>query len=198
MSEDPCCCPPNSTPSFRDAGYVQRGAKISLDEVQCYVVGSPTEGGRAIIVCPDIWGWDSGRIRRVADHLSDEGYYVVIPKLLLRTIEGGTDGDGLPPNFDLNLRGAECWPWLGSYFYLEDLKPIIDRAVAHIKSLGISNIGTLGFCYGGWVQVKLTADHPDIRCGVTVHPSIHVEEMLHGGNNVEIVKNVRQRISFHT
>lgn len=43
---------------------------------------------------PDVWGWDSGRIRALADFCAEKGYFTVIPKLSTPPLEGGTDGDG--------------------------------------------------------------------------------------------------------
>ena len=38
-----------------------------------------------ILLVPDIWGWDSGRVRNIADHLAEAGYLVVVPKILQPT-----------------------------------------------------------------------------------------------------------------
>ena len=45
----------------------------------------------------------------------------MVPKLLIPPLEGGTDGDGLPPNFDLATRGAEVGPFIKSYPWDGDL-----------------------------------------------------------------------------
>ena len=47
---------------------------------------------KSILVIPDVFGWNGGRIRSIADLLANEGYYVMIPKLLTPPLEGGTDG----------------------------------------------------------------------------------------------------------
>jgi dienelactone hydrolase len=156
-------------------------------------VGTPIAGGTAVLICPDIWGWNSGRTRRFADLLvNDVGIsYVVIPKLLSPPFEGGTDGDALPPGFDLIARGSEAWPWLRDFKYETCLHPRLIALVDHLKNnLGISKIGGMGVCYGGWVIAHLTMHCPDISCCVIPHPSIHVEDSLHQGKSIEIVQKV--------
>ena len=60
-------------------------SKLVLSCDSCLVsslTGALGSSGRAILICPDIWGWDSGRLRNIADHLADAGYLVVVPKIL--------------------------------------------------------------------------------------------------------------------
>ncbi len=90
-----CSCPPGSL-KFLENTYATVGKKITLEDgLELYATGQP--GAKAVILVPDVWGWNSGRVRPVADLLAEGGFYVVIPKLLLPNLEGGTDGDGLPP-----------------------------------------------------------------------------------------------------
>lgn len=186
------CCPPGSAPSFADE-YSPVGITTAVSDVEFYAVGNPSSKGRAIIIIPDIWGWNSGRIRRMADLLaSNTDSYVAIPKLLQPAFEGGTDGDALPPNIDLGARGAEVWPWLGQFKYTEVLQPKIDAILGHFKDIGIEAVGSVGFCFGGWVQAHMSADH-DIKCMVTPHPSIHSICGLLNENQTELLANVRRK-----
>lgn len=184
------CCPSGSAPSFTD-DYSPVGAKTSVPGVEFYAVGTAAREGKAIVVIPDIWGWDSGRIRRVADMLSaSTGSYVVIPKLFEPAFEGGTDGDALPPDFDLGgPRANECWPWLGQFKYEGVVKPKTDALFDHLAEKGIAIIGSIGFCWGGWLQAHLAADH-NIKVLVTPHPSVHAICGLVGENMTELVANV--------
>lgn len=191
------CCPPNSTPSFRDE-YSPVGTKVSTPQVEFYAVGNPSAGGKAIIVIPDIYGWDSGRTRRIGDMLSaGVDAYVVIPKLFQPSFEGGTDGDALPPDFDLGgPRAGECWPWLAQFKYEGVIKPKIEALLAHLKELGVSSVGSVGFCWGGWCQAHLASEHPEIACLVTPHPSIHSIGGLLSENPLELVANVWAIVCF--
>ena len=54
------CCPPNSE-KFLAATYATTGATGVLpDGTEYYASGSP-EGKNAIIVIPDVYGWNGGR-----------------------------------------------------------------------------------------------------------------------------------------
>ena len=91
------CCPPNSH-VYLASTYVPVGSTGSFaNGTEYYKVGNPNQN--AILIIPDVFGWNGCRIRNIADQLAEGGYYVVIPKLLIPNFEGGTDGDGLPADF---------------------------------------------------------------------------------------------------
>ncbi len=76
------CCPPNAH-GYLASSNDHKGTKIIIsDGVEVYLTGNLGPSGRAILICPDIWGWDSGRIRNIADHFAEAGYLVVVPKIL--------------------------------------------------------------------------------------------------------------------
>jgi dienelactone hydrolase len=183
------CCPPTSHPSLAD-NYTPQGTKVTYKSVEFYAIGNAKSNGNAIVIFSDIWGWDSGRIRRYADYLADTvADYVVIPKLLLPTLDGGTDGDALAPGIDLSERGSDVWPWLAQFSY-QFLSSKIDDVFDHLQAQEIARIGLLGVCYGGYLACHSAVNYPNIVCGVIPHPSIHVEEALMGGNNAELAKKV--------
>lgn len=99
MSVKVSCCPPNAE-KYLAASYATNGEQRSLPSgLEFYSSGS-TSLGKAIILIPDVYGWNGGRIRNIADMLAEAGYYAVIPKLLVPAMEGGTDGDGSLSLFD--------------------------------------------------------------------------------------------------
>ena len=57
------CCPPGSEPYLAPT-YKPRGEIIKLDDLECYVVG---EGKEAVIFNYDIYGFNGGRTRLMAD-----------------------------------------------------------------------------------------------------------------------------------
>jgi hypothetical protein len=76
------CCPPNAH-GYLASSRDHKGTKITVSGgTELYSTGALGSSGRAILICPDIWGWDSGRLRNIADHLADAGYLVVVPKIL--------------------------------------------------------------------------------------------------------------------
>lgn len=88
------CCPPNAE-KYLAPDYSAVGSILTLDSgFEAYQTGDITATKKAVILIPDIYGWNGGRTRNIADYLVDYGYYVVVPKLLTPPIDGGTDGDG--------------------------------------------------------------------------------------------------------
>jgi dienelactone hydrolase len=73
------------------------------------------------VIIPDIFGWNGGRTRNIADYFALNGFFVMVPKLLAPPLEGGVDGDGLPPNFEMNIRGGEIGPFIKSFPWEGDL-----------------------------------------------------------------------------
>ena len=114
------CCPPGSA-GFLSSDGNHVGSKITHGTTDLYVTG-PASAACGVVLVPDIWGWDSGRTRNIADALAANGWAVVrapfthppppalhstpltppqvVPKLLTPVYPGGdgTDGDGMAPN----------------------------------------------------------------------------------------------------
>eukprot|EP00961_Rhodomonas_salina_P186808 2522190-Rhodomonas_salina.1 len=61
------CCPPGSEP-YLASNYAAKGEKKSITGVEFYSAGTPAEGKKAILIIPDIWGWDSGTISAFCHH----------------------------------------------------------------------------------------------------------------------------------
>ncbi len=61
------CCPADSLTSFFDGDYKSVGEKKSENGADFYATGRLKVG---LIICPDIYGWDGGRTRRIADMLA--------------------------------------------------------------------------------------------------------------------------------
>lgn len=78
MSKKPC-----TIDKFLDSKYETQGNITTLpDGLEFYGVGS-TESQRGILLISDLFGWNTGRTRNLADYLGENGYYVVVPKLLV-------------------------------------------------------------------------------------------------------------------
>ena len=184
------CCPSDILPAFSEE-YSRKGVIRSSNTVEFYCAGEPKVNGSAIIVIPDVWGWDSGRTRNIADLLAEIVDYVVVPKLLEPSFEGGTVGDGLPPDFDMSARRDEFYAWLGYFKYDDVVKQKLDPIFAHMNEVNISRVGMLGFCWGGYVIAHCACDHSyNIVCAASPHPSIKAEEGLYGGNLADLAAKV--------
>ena len=88
------CCPPNAEP-YLAADYATKGFLATLPSgLNVYVSGSASESRRAVIILPDVFGWNSGRTRNIADMFAADNYLAVVPQFLAPGLDGGTDGDG--------------------------------------------------------------------------------------------------------
>mmetsp|Transcript_26674 Transcript_26674/g.82044 ORF Transcript_26674/g.82044 Transcript_26674/m.82044 type:complete len:298 (+) Transcript_26674:1041-1934(+) len=190
--EKMACCPPEALP-YLVAEPATTGKKESVEGVEFYVSG-PSGASAAILLFPDVWGWDSGRTRALADAFAEEGYRVYVPKLLQPPLEGGTDGDGLPPTFDLQARGADFLPWIKTVTW-EATKPKVEALLAHAKADGASTVGVVGCCWGGWACFQTSALTADVKCGVIFHPSCQIEG-AHGGDVQKLCKRVQAPMCF--
>lgn len=188
------CCPPNASP-FLAASTPNAGTVVHLPaaNVNVYEVGDASSS-KGLFVCPDIWGWHGGRTRNVADFFAAQGYLCVVPQLLVPALEGGTDGDGFPPGFDMSVRGGEFKPFMGTFSW-DDFKPKMAAVKAHLESKGVSSGSLLGFCFGGWVVCRTLTD-PELgggsfwKAGAIAHPSIQLEEYVYGGKTAELMAQV--------
>lgn len=155
----------------------------SVDGVEYYQVGS---GQNGLLFVPDVWGWNGGRIRALADDFAKKGLSCWVPKILQPAFEGGTDGDGLPPSFNPAERGSEFGPLFGDTWNHAKVMPKLKSVMKCMKSSGVKKIGVLGFCYGGWIGMYLAKEGGLVACA-SCHPSIHIEGMT-GGDPAALAK----------
>jgi dienelactone hydrolase len=99
------CCPPGSLPALT-VDYAPRGEFVTKEGAKFYVTGSG-DSGKAVVGVYDVFGgsmpccplrpldprfaacrlhwfctgFNSGRIRAVADHIADAGFLVIIPDI---------------------------------------------------------------------------------------------------------------------
>lgn len=74
---------------FLTYDYKPSGNILKLkDDTQFYGVGH-TGGKRGVILVPDTWGWNAGRIRNIADFLAHNNMYCAVPQLMGSSTEGG-------------------------------------------------------------------------------------------------------------
>lgn len=177
------CCPPGSHGFLASNPTAAAGEQIKLSSgLDCYVVGN-AGAGNGILLIPDVWGWDSGRIREVAGNLAEKlNAYAVIPRVLSQApentgLEGGTNGDGLPPDFDLMKRGKDLGPFMGNFGWASPAKypiqPKYASAIAHMKEKGCVRIAGIGFCFGCGILEQASAAGGDLICCAFPHPSCH-------------------------
>ncbi|EXB95845.1 hypothetical protein L484_010044 [Morus notabilis] len=143
--------PPNFSSSTSGLGSVQH-----LGGLKTYITG-PHDSNRAILLASDAFGYEAPKFRKLADKVAEAGQFLVVAPDFLY----GDPADPSNPQFDRDL-------WLKAHNAdkgYEDAKQV----VAALKSKGVSAIGAAGFCWGGWVAVKL-ASSTDIQAAVVLHP----------------------------
>ena len=88
QAETNACCPPTATPYLAsNAMYKQKGSVVEtgVGGVPCYATGNQS-AKTCVIVVGDVWGYNGGRLRALADHFARAGDYgVLVPKLLQRS-----------------------------------------------------------------------------------------------------------------
>lgn len=188
------CCPPGSVP-YLAASHSQAGTIETISGAEFYAVGS-SSAKVGVLIAPDIFGWSSGRTRSIADHLAQtHNAYVVIPKFLSPPFEGGTDGDGLPANFDWATRMGDVRPWMQGLSWEASLRAVAMATLGHMIAAGVEKIGLLGFCWGGWVCAKLLADSDmpeQVVCAISPHPSVLRAEEQRGGDGLDLASKARR------
>ncbi|KAG5587015.1 hypothetical protein H5410_047449 [Solanum commersonii] len=176
MAGTQCCENPPALSSSSGHGSV-----FELRGLKTYVSGS-SDSQKAILLISDIFGtypflfyafgylgsaqfaleihqfgYEAPNLRKLADKVAAEGYYVVVPDFFY----------GDPYNPENKERTVQVWLQShGTDKGFEDAKKVI----AALKDKGISAIGAAGFCWGGKVVVQL-ATSENIQAAVLLHPS---------------------------
>jgi len=193
------CCPEGSEPLVpARSDYISQGStqtwtrKDGRSSVKVYVVTPPSsqKSNAAIILAHDIGGPMNGRHVEVCDQFAAAGYTVVMPDLFK-----GSMPAGMPPWYKVplllpaavkNLRRR----WKGEVE--EDISTVLEHLTT---DLGIEKVGTIGFCYGAWVVFKTCSNEmvtrqQTIRCGVSMHPSVHSVAPFQGEDQWDVVEAV--------
>ena len=66
------CCPPEALPYLQSEG-TPKGLKKRTNDCEFYesCSSSSSASSKALIIIPDVWGWDSGRIRKLGDYFAE-------------------------------------------------------------------------------------------------------------------------------
>lgn len=129
--------------------------------------------------------FDDFTLASVADGLAAEGYLVAVPKLLTPALDGGTDGDALPPDGAFNMDWIKNFPWTTQKQKIDAVLAFFRNKIANVK------IGVMGFCYGGHPACWASKENEDVLAGAVLHPSIQLETFAFGGECEALLKAVR-------
>ena len=169
------CCPPTALP-YLEAVHTAKGTVVQADGVELYEAPPPETPKAALLVCPDVWGWNGGRVRAIADSLAAEGYFVVVGKFLSTpALDGGTDGDALPPGGAFSMDWIKNFPWSSQQSKVHNALAYCKTRVAALAPSLTCKIGVLGFCYGGHPACYASIEDESVACCVVMHPSMQIE-----------------------
>lgn len=176
------CCPKASWPALASPEqYSAHGEDIQLAGTKCYVAGRPLLG-TAVIVMHDVFGFNSGNHKLVCDELAAGGHYVIMPDFF----EGGS----VKPFYDEG-RVPDGKQWL-KQFNWKHCTAKLEPVHAHLRQMGISKVGSIGFCWGAWAVAKVCQDPSLVQAGVWAHPSCQVgKELYEGETEHELAEAVR-------
>jgi dienelactone hydrolase len=77
-------------------------------------------------------------------------------------------GNPLPQN----TTGVNLTDWVNSH-PVSVVDSIIEASIKHMRSdLGVKNIGTAGYCFGGRFVARSLAAGKGVKAGFTAHPSL--------------------------
>jgi len=190
--------PRGLVPNFEiDDTAEPNGSVVALGgDVKVYVTG-PAESVAGILLVGDFFGWNGGRVRAVADYLASSLCAVcVVPRLLdTPNWEGGTDGDGLPDDFETGEDLDQLRPWLLKYVW-NIFEPKIEAAAVHLRNQGVKRIGGVGFCFGSWAVCKASEIVKELICSVHLYPSVHFMENITDGDCVRLGSRLRSPALF--
>ena len=66
------CCPPSAWGELKNGSYTAKGVVEAVGDLNVYRVG---ESSKCIIWNYDVFGFDGGRTRQMADFLADQGEF---------------------------------------------------------------------------------------------------------------------------
>ncbi|XP_070536195.1 carboxymethylenebutenolidase homolog [Ptychodera flava] len=136
--------------------YVANGTDIAInDDVNAYLVEPIGSCLAAVVVIHDIYGYEMGATRLIADELASRGYTAVMPDLFRGNPWNGT---------------GNIVEWYSKHPQSR-IDADVDATLDYIHAeLDIENIGVVGFCFGGHQTVLASAPPPNrVRAGVAFY-----------------------------
>jgi len=182
MSDTDSCCPDGSWPGVvEDKDREVSGEVGDLDGgLKYYYSAPPSDSTKGILSIYDVHGFSGGRVKSVCDAMASAGFHVIMVDVY---------GDEKGVN-DLGGFGAEDATAMLKENNWAKLEPELDLAIAFLKDKGVTTIGSVGYCWGGWVVAHL-ATTGKIQAGASCHPSIRVGPMIYDETEEEICSAIQ-------
>ncbi|KAF7837223.1 endo-1,3-1,4-beta-D-glucanase-like [Senna tora] len=139
------------------------GTVQELGGLKSYITGPP-HSKLAILLISDVLGYETPKLRKLADKVGAAGFLVLVPDLLF--------GD----YYELNNPNFDQQSWIKAHG-IEKASQDTEPLIAALKSKGVTAIGVAGFCWGGAVAAKL-ASSIDIYAVVLLHPALITNDII--------------------
>jgi len=138
--------------------YTGKGKEITIaDKLACYVNG-PDDAKTAVVVFHDIFGFSLPNTRLVCDQIANSGHYVIFPDYFY----GNARKPGAPSSPEIHAAFLKANPD-------ERTQADVLKVIKYIKDTKkISNIGFVGFCWGGR-QAFTGCSSKDVKVCVSLH-----------------------------
>ncbi len=177
------CCPEGAWGSLSNPDYETLGSVQTLEEeLDLYLVGNSS---KCIIWNYDIFGFDSGRTRQMADFLAAHGYMVLLPDYYRGTF---IDPSQAPPQETVAFIKEQS-DWNGR----------LGRDFLAVKQygqdLGCKNFGSIGTCWGSYPVIRMSED-VDVKAGISMHPSHPNLLKLLEEDETELLKSIKSPQMF--
>lgn len=156
-----------------------QGEETKFEDLTLYHVGTQNNEV-AIIVIPDLWGWQAPRVRLLADYIAKAiNGFAVVPRFLDNPpYKEGPHDDGVPEDFciknlDKDLMSLRSWLMKDTYeFFLMKFK-IAANFVR--RTAGAIRIGVVGIGWGAWMACYGAESlQAEFSCAVLHTPLLHI------------------------
>ncbi|KAM0723281.1 hypothetical protein Q7P37_001482 [Cladosporium fusiforme] len=141
------------------------GRTVALGNETGYVTFPP--GGRAkaaVLYMTDIFGLDLINNKLLADSIAKAGYLVVVPDLFR--------GEPVPADALEDPASNFSLPEWQQRHPQAEIESILDTTINSIRTTyNASNIGSVGYCFGGRYVARYLAEGKGIDAGFAAHPS---------------------------
>jgi len=164
-----------------DSDRQNNGRIINLSPtLQAYYVSPKNvDSNKAVFVHHDANGWTGGRIRSISDQIADKGYHVFLVNFF------DTD-NGVAAYGGFGSGSLEAFQWFRQWtpeVIIADIKTAMAYVDENFNQ--IDSIGTIGFCFGGWVGLHhASLKFPKLKATASCHPSYQVEDNFGGLDNL--------------
>ena len=181
--------------NYLSTSYIPLGETIIENNYEYYYIYNKTiKSEYGIIIISDLWGWNSGKIRAIADYISRAGFQVIIPKLLVPCLEEGTHGDGIPLHYNITANYPKFSKYISSFQWNNNIKLKIKTAISILKQNNVNNFAGIGFDYGSWVITQIMSDIDTsliVKFGIINYPSIISIQQIMNQNNKNYINNYK-------